>query len=55
MMRVMTQRTGRVRIGEISAWLTERSRKLIPVTMESILDERSVIRREDAFQVLVYL
>jgi len=25
-----TQRTGRVRIGQISAWLTERSRELIP-------------------------
>jgi len=30
-----------------SAWLTERSWELIPETRRSILEERSVIRRED--------
>ena len=33
-----THRTGLVRIGEISAWLTERSRGLIPETRGSILE-----------------
>ena len=41
-----THTTGWVRIGEISAWLTEGSRELIPETRGSIL-EGSVTRRED--------
>ena len=38
---------GWVRIGEISAWLTERSHELIPETREAYWKELSVIRRED--------
>ena len=41
------RRTGWVGIGEIRAWLTGRSRELIPETRGSYWKERSVIRRED--------
>ena len=42
-----SQRTGWARIGEIGAWLKERNWEFIPETRGSILEERSVIRRED--------
>ena len=42
-----TWRTGWVRIREISAWLMERCQELLPETRGSIVEERSVVHRED--------
>ena len=39
--------TGRGRIGEISAWLTEGSRELIPETRGSILEGTICYSKED--------
>jgi len=47
MEEVPLKELGNAELREISAWLTEGSRELIPERGEAYWQERSVIRRED--------